>query len=372
MKILYIIQCTNLGGMEQTSAEQARLMKERYGVEYRAISPRAAGKGAHLFAPVDHEMIFCDYRGKFNHRGHAAFAAQVAELARDADVIYVAGTCASSLRAANATGKPVILGHHYHHGTGMKNRLKWWLFYRLLARKLRGIIYISPFTRDEALGIAPWLEGRTSVARQAIPTFPRSIEDRQEERRAARERLHLPADAWIVGNAGWLIDRKRFDVFLEVAARLKQAVPEAHFVICGDGDAADSLKQQARRLGIEDCVEFRGWVSNLEDQYAAWDALLFNSDHDAVGRTVLEAIARQLNVVASVKHGGLSEFFAEGNRGFFFPDHDVEAMAQALRQLHDDPALASLQTSEALAHLEAVYTQEAAITPIHDLVFGKG
>ncbi len=371
MKVLLIVQCTNLGGMEHTASDQARLMGEGHGVQYRAISPRPAGRGAEMFRAIDPDMTFCDYAGRFNWRGQAAFTQAVRERAADVDMIYIVGTCASALRAVHGLNKPVVLGHHFHHGNALRDRIKWRLFYEMLCRRLKGIIYISPFTRDEALLIAPWLKGRTLIARQAVPARVANAEQHRSEQAAARERLMLPQDAWIVGNAGWLIRRKRFDVFLDVVARVRCAVPNARFVICGQGKEEAALRAQAKAAGIAEAVDFRGWVADLDDHYRAWDALLFNSDFDAVGRTALEAAAFGLNVVASVEYGGLGEFFAGGDRGDFFSEHNIAGMADALIALHADPTRAQQRADAALDHLRAVYTPDAAIAPIKALFFDQ-
>lgn len=357
LKVLQIVQCTNLGGMERASAGRMRILHEKFQVSFRVTSPRPEGEGAFLFRKFDPEAHFFNYRGKYNVFGHQAFAAHVAEVAKTVDVICVTGTCASSLRAASATGKPVILDHHFCHGNDLISRIKWRSFYELLCHRLSAIVYVSKFIRDEAVSIAPWIAEKAYVVPQPIPVPFVSSEDRFKRQQEARQRLGLPKDAWIVGNAGWLIPGKRFDIFLEVAAAIKQHIPAAYFVICGDGELGPALRRQAEALHIADSVDFRGWVVNVGDHYWAWDELLFNTDYDANPRTPLEAIGYGLNVVASSKYGGLSDFFSEEGCGFFFRDHDVEAMTKASERLWKEKETRERLRERALLQLKQRHSE---------------
>src|SRR5947199_246118 len=76
---------------------------------------------------------------------------------------------------------------------------------------------------------------------------------------AARSRLGLPRDASLVGNAGWLIPRKRWDVFIETAALVTASMPSAHFVAAGDGPDKGALQARVRALGLEQRFHWLGW-----------------------------------------------------------------------------------------------------------------
>jgi glycosyltransferase involved in cell wall biosynthesis len=218
--------------------------------------------------------------------------------------------------------------------------------------------------------IAPWLKGRAHVVRQTIPVSFSTVEDRLLRKRQYREELSLPQDAFIVGNGGWLIQRKRFDIFLRVAALVKKKLPNAYFVICGDGELAGELKNLAVQLGIGDCVRFEGWVSDLTKYYYAWDAMLFNTDFDANPRTPLEAVACGLPVVASSEYGGLSEFFSEPECGVFFATHDLEGLANGLLELAQDPLVYSAFQANSLNNLRQVYSESNAISQFNEILFG--
>lgn len=355
-RILHILQCTNLGGTEQATAASMAAIQRDYSVAFRIVSPRAPGKGWDLFTAFDPEARWFPYRGKYNWRGQKAFTAYVRTLAKNCDSVWVSGTCASSLRAARATGLPIVLSHHYHHGRSYLSRLRWKMFYETFGRNLHHIIYVSDFIRNEAIAICPWIAEKSSVVHQPVPAVYNGPEERHAERLKARRDLGLPGHALIVGNGGWLVPAKRFDVFLDVAAKVCRTVPNSFFVICGDGKAKPALMQQAAALGIEDRVRFTGWVKDMLAYHRAWDILLFNSDAEAAGRTVLEAMSCGTPVVASVTHGGTADILSDPARGYFLPVHDTDKLAARIIRLHSDPALREKIAETAADYIRREYS----------------
>ncbi len=369
MRCSHITQCTNLGGMEHADAKLQRDLHERYDVSFDVVSPRSRGAGAPMFEGMGSPPRYFDYRGKFNMRGHAPFSNYVEQASLGTDAIWVTGTCVSSLLAAKRVRRPAVLSHHFHHGTDLTSRLKWRAFYELLCRDLKAIVYPNSFTRDEALRIAPWIEPKTRVVAYSFEISSSQDLRRDSARHDARRRLRIPSNAWVIGNFGWLIERKRFDVFLDVAALVARRIPEAYFVIGGGGPDEPALRQQAERLGILDRVRFDGWITDLSDHWRALDILLFNTDFDALGRTPLEAAGFGVPVVASSRYGGLSEFFEGGECGFFFGEHDRAGMTGAIVRLFQSVELRHHVTSNAIKRLKVRHGASEKSQQMYEILF---
>jgi len=228
-----------------------------------------------------------------------------------------------------------LLAMHYHHG-GVMPSWQWRLIYRVAALRFQCIFYPSAFIMREALAIAPFL---SSTARLIDNPFPIPLCPTSKEKREARDRLNVPIDAKIVGNAGWLISRKRWDIFLKVAAQVALKNTNAFFLIAGDGPERSKLETQAHVLGLHERIRWLGWQKDLSDLYKSLDVLLFNSDWDAMPRAPLEAMSYAVPVVASVLHGGTSEMISGDSVGVCLPEHDVEKLADhVLRFLADEGA----------------------------------
>ena len=168
------------------------------------------------------------------------------------------------------------------------------------------------------------------------------------------ERYRLSSNHQFVGNAGWLIPRKRWDIFLQVAARVAAVLPNVRFLIAGDGPERDALEKLAAELGIADRVIWLGWQDHLEDFYQRLDVMLFNSDWDAVGRSPLEAMSYGVPVVASVIHGGLNEIITSEEYSYLIDRHDVSLLAGKIIELLQLPGLAAEVGRKARAHIEEI------------------
>jgi glycosyltransferase involved in cell wall biosynthesis len=229
-----------------------------------------------------------------------------------------------------------ILTIHFHHG-GVKSAWEWRLIYRLACAKFTAITFPADFIRQEAEQLYPPVAKLAHTIRYPLPTpeLPTA-----EQKLAARRALGLPLDVPIIGNAGWLIPRKRFDVFLRTAASISRKFPAAHFVIAGDGGERARLKALAKELKLDGKVTWTGWVSQMEHFHRSLDVLLFNSDWDAMGLTPLEAAVLGVPVVASVVNGGLKEVLSSSEWGVLFNRHEPEALAEAVVHLLENPAAA--------------------------------
>jgi glycosyltransferase involved in cell wall biosynthesis len=186
------------------------------------------------------------------------------------------------------------------------------------------VTFCSDFVRREAEALYPAIAAKSRTIMNPLPIPPLPTSD---ERRAARARLHLPQDVPLIGNAGWLIPRKRFDVFLRVAAEASRTCRDIEFVVAGDGVERSALLQLAADLGLAKRVHWLGWQSDLTDFYRAIDVLQFNSDWDAMGLTCLEAASHAVPVIASVLNGGLGEVLDDSS-GRVLKEHSIDALGR--------------------------------------------
>lgn len=351
--VLTLLQCTNLGGMEQCSY----FVCEQLGFDWRVVTPRRFGPGVGRIKAFDPRAEDNGYRGKFGVFSQASFDLKVRERMVGAAICWVTGTDVACMRAAKRTKLPVVLSHHYHHIEDGRGRTKWKLFYQFLVRGEVEVVYPTDFTRNEGISICPWLQLKSRVVRSHFPVFDAA----RSERAKAKAALGFEADAFIIGNAGWLIPRKRWDVFLETAAVVAGKLPGARFVICGGGPLEEELKSQAERLGIADKVRFTGWVDDLAEYYRAFDVLLFNSNFDALGRTPGEAMGYGVVPVCSVKYGGLPELVEHERNGFLIEEHDPAQLAGFILRLYESPGLAAEMVAAGKETLATKYSKEAAI-----------
>ena len=333
-KILHILQCTNLGGMERCTLEMMSALRG-LDCDNRLVSLNPLGGLGKLLAERSFAASGLSYR---RPAGIPSIPSMAREFRRGCmvDGIVMSGHNMAAFAAlAGMECKRRVLYVHFHH-TGVKSRWQWQLVYATAMRIFPRIAFCSDFIRTEAEEIYPPLRKISVTHRNSYPLPPVPHE---REKQAARRALGLPEDALLVGNAGWLIERKRWDVFLRTAAKIAEQVKNVIFLISGDGPLRQELVAQAKGLGLEDRVRWLGWQEDLTSFYLSLDLLLFNSDWDAAPRTPLEAGSYLIPVVASVLNGGVNEVISSDEVGYLLNRHDEDWLAEKAIRLLGDASL---------------------------------
>ncbi len=155
----------------------------------------------------------------------------------------------------------------------------------------------------------------------------------EEQRRRASSRT------FTIGTVGNLMPRKSIDHLLRAAALIKaRGEPAPRVLVVGDGAERLPLEALAAQLGLENDVEFLGFLADPLPVVAGMDVFAFCSSKEGFPRVVLEAMALGKPVVSSDVVGP-QEAVAHGTTGFLYPHGDVEALAGHLLALRRDPAL---------------------------------
>src|SRR5262249_36009466 len=116
---------------------------------------------------------------------------------------------------------------------------------------------------------------------------------------AFRREHGINPDATLIGSVGRLSSEKRVDLLLRAGARVRRARRDVHLLIVGGGAQRDELARTATALGLDGHVTFTGVVKDVNPAMAALDLLVQPSDTEGSPRSILEAMARNLPVVAT-------------------------------------------------------------------------
>jgi glycosyltransferase involved in cell wall biosynthesis len=143
-----------------------------------------------------------------------------------------------------------------------------------------------------------------------------------------------------IGAAGRLVAIKGYDHLIAALDLVRRKVPDVRLEIAGDGPALDDLERQVASLGLGDYVRFLGWVDDLPAAMKNWSVFAQPSMEEALGITVLQAMAGGLPVVASAV-GGLPELVEEGTTGRLVTRGNAEELAAALVGLLENEVLAA-------------------------------
>lgn len=130
---------------------------------------------------------------------------------------------------------------------------------------------------------------------------------------------------------------KNHSGFLRIAGQIHQRIPNAEFVLVGDGPLRQELEREASTLGLGASVIFLGDRQDMPAVLASFDVAVNTSDSESLSNVILEAMAAGLPAVA-YNVGGNSELLSE-QRGALIPAGNETSFADAVEKLLIDSAL---------------------------------
>ncbi|MBN1678695.1 MAG: glycosyltransferase [Anaerolineae bacterium] len=242
--------------------------------------------------------------------------------------------------AAWLAGVPVRVhtfhGHVFHgYFSPRKTRLFLWLE-RLTARVSDRLITISPALKDELANtyrIAP--EDKFEVVPLGLDLAPYANTPRHLG--TFRETYAVPAGAPIVGIVGRIVPIKNHALFLDMASRVRQVMPGAHFAIIGDGECRAEVEEMVNVLNLRGAVTFTGWLQDLTPAFSDMSALVIASHNEGTPTSIIQALAAGMPVVSTAV-GGVPDLLQQGEFGRLVPPGDPQALASAVLEAIKTPS----------------------------------
>lgn len=187
---------------------------------------------------------------------------------------------------------------------------------------------------------------------------------------AAKSRLGIPADAHVVGKIARLSPLKGHEYFLKAARKIAEAVPNAWFLLVGDGPLRESLRAQARSLGIEEKTVFAGLVAPEEVPCCiqAMDVVVHTSLREGIARVLPQASMTGKPLVV-FNLDGAPEVVRDGISGFLAPACDFKGIAERVIELLRNPAMCRSFGKNGRAFAAANFRTEQMVQKINEIYF---
>jgi 1,2-diacylglycerol 3-alpha-glucosyltransferase len=262
-------------------------------------------------------------------------------------VAHYAGTC-----AARRYGLPVIATYHTLFEEYLKHYAPLipaaWL--RSLARQFSrrqcnalDAVIVPSKAIYQRLG-----EYGVKVPMHVLPTGISLQLPPQDGRQTFRLRFGIDESRPLALFVGRVAHEKNIGFLLDVIDQARATVPDVLLVIAGEGPALSSLRGSVVDRGLQNSVQFIGYLdrkTELPACYAAADAFVFASRTETQGLVLLEAMAAGLPVLALAEMGTVDILGAA--RGAIVPDDNPHSFARALTRVLRDPDLRICLAEEA-------------------------
>jgi len=333
--ILHVIDTTGPGGAETVFIDLAsRLPKDRFrpivvirgkGWVYEELQRRGI------------EPLIRDAKGSFNWR----FLRDLYRIIRQEHVDLVQShLLGSNVYCAMAGGLarvPVVATFHGSVDIGARERLKS-LKFGVINRGARAVIAVTDSLRDDLLERTSLRPDRIRVIYNGIDTarfrLPKS--DR------LRRQFGWPESTVVIGSLGNIRRPKGYDILLQAAARLAQESDAYRFVIAGQGKGPlhDELLALRKALGLEEVVQFLGFLDDPAEFLANLDLFLSSSVSEGLPLSAIQAMVAGVPMVAT-RVGGYVGLVDDRVTGWLVDSGNPDALADDIQSVATDAELRS-------------------------------
>ena len=174
------------------------------------------------------------------------------------------------------------------------------------------------------------------IVNQVLTVDIRRIEALEEKhseyRREIRNRYGIPEDSFVVQYSGRLMKLKRVDFIAEAIGEMPEKT-EITFFITGDGEEKKNIEDTAAKY--DEHLVLTGFIKDQEElfkMYYASDCLVFATEHDTWGLSVMEAMAAGLPVICSEYCGVYMDLVKNDENGYTFSEYDTDKLADLIRK----------------------------------------
>jgi glycosyltransferase involved in cell wall biosynthesis len=170
----------------------------------------------------------------------------------------------------------------------------------------------------------------------------------------------LPHEAPVVGNVAALVPHKGQRHLIEAAHLVVAQVPDARFVILGEGELREPLERQIRMHRLEKHVVMPGFRADVLGCIKGFDLFAMSSVTEGLGTSLLDAMACSRPVVAT-RAGGIPEVVEDGVTGLLVEPRDHHGMAAAIAAMLRDGSRRAAMGAAGLARVRSRFSVERMV-----------
>ena len=153
-----------------------------------------------------------------------------------------------------------------------------------------------------------------------------------------RRDLDIPEDAFVVGMVGRISQQKAPDVFIKMAKQVKDEVPNAHFIIVGNGNQEDEIRKYAKDNGFSDSLHITGWVDDPMSYVELFDVACLLSRWEGFGLALPEYMMAGKPIVAS-RVDAIPNIIRDGENGLLVEVDDDTGASNAVFRIYQEDGL---------------------------------
>ncbi|MCD7714037.1 MAG: glycosyltransferase family 4 protein [Prevotella sp.] len=257
------------------------------------------------------------------------------------DIIYCHSSKAGGIgRLANiGTGIPIVYNPHgwafCMSGSKAKSLIYLWIE-RMLALLTTKIITISNYEKLIAVEKHIAKAGKIKTIFNGIDMT--AVERQIVDSNVSRARLGIPDDACLIGMAGRISKQKAPDIFVKMARKVIERIPNAWFMIVGDGDERSGIERLIIDFGLSNRFIITGWVDSPLSYVNMFDIAVLLSRWEGFGLVLAEYMKLGKPIVAT-EIDAIPDLITEHENGLLVSVDNYEQSADAVLEIYENEEL---------------------------------
>ena len=334
IKVLNVISDTNIGGAGRVLLNyMSRVDREHFDVSV------AMPRGSLLKVPLEElNTTVYEVDGLADRSYHKDDVKELMKLIDrvQPDIVHTHGALSGRI-AGRRCGRVVI--YTRHSAFPVPARLKYppgrWVNKFINEYYSDHIIAVSPAAAENLTdgGISPkritvMMNGVTPVARRT-----------DAECDVLRERWGIQKDEFVLGILARIEPYKGHMHILEAMKLLTEQGRRLRLLVAGTGDFEEELKAKTKELGLDGCVNYLGFQTDVSGFLSVLD-LQLNASYgtETSSLSILEGLSMGLPAVVST-YGGNPWLIDDGQDGLLFENRSSEHLAACIARIMDEPGL---------------------------------
>lgn len=159
------------------------------------------------------------------------------------------------------------------------------------------------------------------------------LEEIEKTAPMSRTQLGIPEDAFVVGMVGRLSKQKAPDTFVKAAKLIKEKIPNAFFLMVGDGELRAQIEGLINQYDLGSSFLITGWVDNPTAYMKIMDVGMLLSRWEGFGLVLPEYMACSVPIVAT-DVDAIPNIVKNGENGLLVKQDDFYAVCDAVYKMY--------------------------------------
>lgn len=378
MRIAHVITRLILGGAQENTVLCCEDLLREYGDDVLLITGPPLGPEGSLLRRAEASgvplRVIDSLRRPVNPWRDALAYGQLRKILRDfrPDVVHTHSAKGGILgRAAGwSLGVPAVVhtvhGAPFHPYQSRAARAAIRACERWAARRCHAMISVADAMTDLMVEARVAPREKFTTILSGMEVEPYLAAERHRDR--VRHELDYGPEQVVVTKIARLFHLKGHKYVVRAARQVVDAVPNAQFLLVGDGVLQQQVRRQIDQAGLEGHFQFTGLVppERIPELLAATDVVVHASLREGLARVLPQALIASKPVV-SFDVDGAREVVLPGETGFLAPPKDAVALAAALSELAGNAGLRRRLGAEGRRRFADIFRHDRMTAAIRNL-----